>query len=249
MAKTYPGKDCGTDHQLLVAEIAPKLKIQRKPRQIPNIWHLGKSEAYKRAAKENHSELVARGEVQGLDAEEMWIRLKSSLEAAEEKLEKPTKTKREWISDDTWEAIQERKNLKSGLEDATKAEQYRAKSREVKKRCGEDNRYIEEICNEIEQHENKNEVKDMFQKIKAITQTFESRSLSLKSKEGNILTNKEEVKERWREYCEETHERLDRLSSNFHQYNFEYFSIIYQNLESIYSTIPEIYVPQILPLN
>lgn len=99
--------------------------------------------------------------------------------------------------------VQKRKIVKNEGDSESKQRRYQNKYREIRRKLRADkNKYIEEICDEIKCHRDNNQTKDMFQKIKQITRSFTTSSAPLKNKEGNLLVKKQEIKNRWREYCE-----------------------------------------------
>lgn len=100
--------------------------------------------------------------------------------------------------------VEQRKAIKTkGLHGDDDRERYKDLSREIKQRCRNDkNKYLSDICHEIEQHAHKNETRDMFKKIKQITRSFTPKFSAIRSEDGRLLTDKAQIKERWKTYCE-----------------------------------------------
>ncbi|CAH2044928.1 unnamed protein product, partial [Iphiclides podalirius] len=78
------------------------------------------------------------------------------------------------ISIETAKVIKERRELKQGgLSSSEQWERYSQLSREVQRRCRQDyNAYINNICEDLEQHSLKHETKDLInQKLKLLTRS------------------------------------------------------------------------------
>lgn len=58
------------------------------------------------------------------------------------------------------------------------------------------------IYEELENHTNKNKPKDLFRKFSPPPRNFKSRHLSIEDNTGRIFTEKIEILDRWRQYCE-----------------------------------------------
>lgn len=70
---------------------------------------------------------------------------------------------------------------------------------------------------EAEKHAKRNEPQDLFQKIKAITKSFQLQFLQVKNEEGHTLTAKSEVIQRWKQYCEKLMTPDDHREARTHQ--------------------------------
>ncbi|XP_060516932.1 uncharacterized protein LOC132696231 [Cylas formicarius] len=202
--KTYPGLDCGSDHNALVAEIC--LRLQRNKRRPPktNPWYNGKNEIFQNAVKDNLDK-ISQEKINQMNSDELWTEMKHSIELAAESV-KPDKNqpRKPWITQSTWEMISERNNLKiKGLQENEAQETYGELSKAINRRLRIDkNAYIASVCEDIEKHANQNQPRDLFQKVKMLSRTFQLQYLPIKNTTGVRLTTTPEIVERWRQYCE-----------------------------------------------
>ena len=113
----------------------------------------------------------------------------------------PKKAKKEhkkWMNKEILELMEERRKSKS---DQVK---YKMLNKEVKKKCNEaKEKWINEQCQEIEQNQHLDS-KYMHSKIKEVSGKKSCTSTNcIKSKDGTVLMDKEDVLNRWSEYIGE----------------------------------------------
>lgn len=82
--KTYPGMDCGSNHNALVAEIYLRLKVPAKRTRLTNRWHLGDSVAFRDEASSALARITEQ-RMESLNSGELWLKTKSALEEAAKK--------------------------------------------------------------------------------------------------------------------------------------------------------------------
>src|SRR6218665_815895 len=101
--------------------------------------------------------------------------------------------KEEWISMEAWKAIDERKLLKSKMDQRRigwnsqqeKTREYREKDKEVKKRCREDrNKYILEETEEAEEAAVSGDSKTLFHIVKELAGKTKVQTLPIKKSNG-----------------------------------------------------------------
>ncbi|KOB67601.1 Endonuclease-reverse transcriptase, partial [Operophtera brumata] len=84
-----------------------------------------------------------------------------------------------WITEETWEAIRKRKDLLIGKVDSGR-EQYQILSAKVQRLCRRDyNKYINSICQDIEDHAQTMHTKDLFLKVKSIIREFKPKTWAI----------------------------------------------------------------------
>ena len=83
------------------------------------------------------------------------------------------------------------------------------------------NEYLQGTCKEMEAHSNTKNTAEMFRKIKEISGTFSSRTGSLKDENGEILTGREEIQNRWTKYTEKLYLRDTSIVDDFRENDFE----------------------------
>lgn len=202
--KTYPGKDCHSDHQFLAAELRIKLSRSQPAKTFRNLWGLKHNENFKTRAKAEISKLNSHTQLYN-DSNSLWDKTKTVLMEVASETEATTKQKRKtWITEETWKKIESRKQLKTaGLHKEEDREQYNRLNQDIKRHCRNDkNKYLNDICAEIELHGHKNESKDLFNKVNQITRTFKSKSWAVRSDDGKLITDRAQARERWKNYCE-----------------------------------------------
>ena len=199
-AKTCPGADCGTDHLLLTGNFKLRPKLIRKCNGV--MAKLESSEL-----RQLGNEIRPKLRTMRLNEEDPpdvdWRKLKETIiqTAREARGSRETRvTRKPWIQDRTWKMITDRRSAKSQGDN----QRYRTLHREVKHACRRDkNRFINEICEEIEQHANDYQPKDLFAKVRQLTRQSKLKTWAIDDNQGRPLSSLKEVLNRWREYCEE----------------------------------------------
>ena len=206
MAKTLPGADCGSDHQLLIAKFTTKLKrpIRTSIERLPLMSNSQSfSEDLERSIEAEWNDLAR------CTIEELWTKFKELMGIVAGRTQPRRQMNRQvWISPETFALIEERRKLKAkGLEDRDNAVRYAQLSREIQRKARRDkNNYLNNICAEIQAHADTAETKDLFMKIKQITRKFKPRSWVIHNSEGELMTEIEEIAETWRQYCKKLYE-------------------------------------------
>ena len=146
-------------------------------------------------------------------AEEMWTKVKTAFNSTATSVLGHAKRsrKKDWISDDTYELVDERRALKAHKQDdASTAKHYNFLCREIRRRCKKDREeYINGICQEVEQAHLQKKSKKVFEGIKKIQQKRSQQSNVIKDKQGTILTNPTAVKDRWEEHFSELYNQIN----------------------------------------
>ena len=137
------------------------------------------------------------------DTEKQWTALKESMtKAAEEVLPKKKRVQKQpWMTKEILEKMEKRKIAKS-----LDPEKYNQLKKEVERECIKaKDEWWNGKCEEVEELESKHESRAMHKKIKEITgQGFRKRgSNCIKSKDGKMLFDEDEIKTRWEEYVSE----------------------------------------------
>ena len=138
------------------------------------------------------------------NVENMWSKVKKAFNTTADLVLGYTRNGRQkdWISNDTYKLVDERRKLKpTKKESAAAAKHYNFLCREIKRRCKQDREtYINGICAEVEQAHFQKKSKKVFEGVKKIQQRRTQQVNVIKDKSGNILSNPAEVKERWKEH-------------------------------------------------
>ena len=208
--KTYPGTDVNSDHNPVVANVNIKLKSCKmlkkedsnydadclkieSTREKYNVEVRNKYETLMNIGLEQH-----RRETPNEKTDVKWECLKESVKHGIKVLPKKEKRKNQnWMTDDILKLMEERKKAKGKNKD-----EYNKLHNEIKKMCTiAKEEWLSTKCQEIEKSNNRND-NQMYKDIKEMTnnKTRTDRSGCIKSKDGKLLFEKEDVKNRWKEY-------------------------------------------------
>ena len=131
------------------------------------------------------------------------------IETCEEVLGKVERNRKEWLTDDTWRKIEERRQLKvevdrarTRLQKRNAMQQYRIKGRQVKEACRRDKRaYINQVAADAEEAASKGDLNRLYQTTRIGRKPNQSKSI--RNKEGDILAKADEQLARWKEHFED----------------------------------------------
>lgn len=195
-AKTYPGADCNSDHNPVVCNVRVKLRKRKEAKRRKKLnYKILKSRPdiaseYKTRVQNRFSSLE--------DEQPVWTTFQEAISSSAEtcipqvKLDK----KKPWMTDEIIAAMRERQKIPD-----RRSAQYHAKNREIRSLC----KHAKEIwmnsqCEEVEGLRNVN-TKDMFAKIQDLSgKKNRSCSSCIRSKNGEILVDEDEIMNRWTEY-------------------------------------------------
>ena len=141
-------------------------------------------------------------------------KLKEAYSATSEKVLGHRKKQREdWVSESTWQKIEERKTTKQQLLAAAgepadavaeTVEKYRTLDKEVKKSARQDKRrFVDDLGNEAQDAADWRDTRTVYKIAKVLTGSFTNRSSVVKDEQGNVLAKEEEQMTRWAEHFQE----------------------------------------------
>ena len=220
------GADASSDHYLVVANIKLKLKRCKKPTSCSGVIYdvaKLKSPEVKREfsiqlknrfeclqiedANENNTEVSNTKSVN-----QKWEEFKTVYnETATAVLGKKKKENKEWISKESWKAIDTRSRIKSQINSAkserirkARMKDYALQDKEVKKMIRNDKRaMINTLAREAETAAKKNEMKALYSITRKLSQNKKSNICGVRGKDGKLITEEREVLARWKEHFEE----------------------------------------------
>ena len=182
-AKTRPGADCGSDHQLLIAKLRIKLKKVGKTtrpfrydlNQIPYDYTVEVRNRFKAL------DLIDRV------PDELWTEVHDIVEETEIKtipMEKKCK-KAKWLSVEALQIAVKRRKAKSKGE----KDRYTHLNAEFQRIARRDKKaFLSNQCKEIEENNRMGKTRDLFKKIRHTKGTFYSKMGSIKDRNGRDLT-------------------------------------------------------------
>ncbi|NNK27532.1 MAG: RNA-directed DNA polymerase, partial [Flavobacteriaceae bacterium] len=201
---TFPGADIESDHCLLAAKFKMKIKIPAKKKSVEKQdLNLLKIEPYKTQynveVKNRFSILEDMDEEEANDDHNEWQNLKESIiHVSQAILPKQKKRKdKEWMNQDIINLMEKRRLNKGKTE-------YNQIAREIKAKC----KVAKELwynnnCREIEELESQHKIRELHQKVKDLTnkrKNIDNNSGNIKDENGQLLFEKVEIKNRWKEY-------------------------------------------------
>ena len=163
--KTYPGADCNSDHNLLMANIVCKMRKLKKPKIIPSL---------DLTTLKNDTDIQKRYEVEVNNrfqqltnndntAEEDWNLIEEVFQSTAKQLlpPKPRDKKHKWMTNTILELMRKRRSIKN-----KNSKEYKTLNLRIHSECRKaKEKWIEEQCNELEDLEKKN-IQLMYNKIK-----------------------------------------------------------------------------------
>ena len=196
-SKAYPGADCNSDHNPVICNLKLKLKAIKKSKLTPKLDHSVLLD--NQTIREQYA-ISVRNRFDALQNEgkSNWEAFKeATTSTANEVVPKHKKiARRKWMTNEILDQMSSRQQISN-----RNSEEYRQCTREIKRKCREAKEiWLNEQCDEIESNL-KSEPSLIHKKIKEMT-GFKGCSSTgcLKSKEGEIITEKEQILERWTEY-------------------------------------------------
>ena len=105
--------------------------------------------------------------------------------------------KPKWLSDETLQIAQKRKDTKGKGE----KERYTHLDADFERIARRDKKaFLSYQCKEIEENNRLGKTRDLFKKIRDTKGTFHAKMGSIKDRNGMDLTEAEDIKKRWQEY-------------------------------------------------
>ena len=204
-ARTFPGADCSSDHVPVVVDIRVQLKRPKKSQFVPkiNVKALRQDdnlkEQYNISVRNKYEALREETEEDSIESD--WQNLRKAIEESNrEVLPKTTRVaKRPWMTDAILRQMDERRECKGRNQ-----QQYNSLNRTIHRECkNAKERWLEERCSEIEDLERRDQ-QIMYSKVKELLGRKNcKKNIAIKTADGKIAMDVEEVKSRWSEYIAE----------------------------------------------
>ena len=138
-----------------------------------------------------------------LEVEDLWDKIKDSFQETSQEVlgfKKP-KPQKPWLTTEVLELCDERREVKQQkLTDKIKNSHYNFLNREIKrksKKCKDS--WLKNLCKEVEECHQASKTRQVYQTIKTLTGKQTLRMKSIKDKDGNVLTEEERIRDRWKE--------------------------------------------------
>ncbi|CAI2732551.1 unnamed protein product [Schistosoma spindalis] len=211
--RTKRGADIASDHHLLVAKM--KLKLKRHWTTGRTISQKFNTALLRDTDKLNKFKITLSNKFQafhdllngeGTTMESNWKEIKEAITSTcHEVLGQKKHHHKEWITVDTLDKIQERRNRKAAINTSrTRAEKVKAQAeytevnKQVKRSIRTDKRkYVEDLALTAEKAAREGNMRQLYETTKKLSGNHRKPERPVKSKEGKIITNIEEQRNRW----------------------------------------------------
>ena len=216
-ARTYPGADANTDHNLVVAKVQIKLKKicigKRKP-----CWNREKTKGPEgqlfREAVE-HILTEETDEDRADTVEEKWERLKNAIQtSAMQNIGKESrrKGKKPWVTQEMLDKMDERRKWKNVDTDYAKKE-YRRLNNELRRVTDSArDEWWKQECKELEELAQRGRHDLVYEHVRRLCQQKKGavKQKGVLSETGELLTEQDDIKKRWVEYIEQLYAKEDK---------------------------------------
>ncbi|XP_052080744.1 uncharacterized protein LOC127718727 [Mytilus californianus] len=214
------GADVGSDHHLVTANIKLKLMRASEPCRVQRfdtgkLRHMKTNHDFKLELK-NRFQLLEQRKSNNMEesetVDEQWLEVKDLFKKTSEKILGFKRQKhKEWIKPETWNLIDNRKELKKKIcnthSDRLKDRlmgQYSNCNKEVKKATRKDKKeFIEGMALEAEKAASEQRMGDLYQITKKLCGHKRNTNMPVKDKQGNLITSEREQESRWNEHFKE----------------------------------------------
>ena len=209
--KRYPGADADTDHTLVGMKVVVKLK-KMKRKKLQKRWNVDKLKTYGNNLSKEIENRIESMSVVGNNVEERWENLKDAMiQSAGDIIgyQKRKMPKKPWITQDMLEKMDERRRWKNvnTPEGRFNYNKMNNELRRVTDKARED--WWDSECKELEEAEKKGRSDLVYAKVKQLTwkNTCTSKNCSIKGQQGQLLTELDDIRQRWKEYVEQLYDK------------------------------------------
>jgi hypothetical protein len=209
---TKRGTDIDSDHHLVVASFQIKIIANKKKHDVMrkrlDVKKLENSQLKQEYKMELRNRFEALNHSDDEDVEEIWSKIKGIyVETGENILGFREIQKKDWMSEETWTKIQERKNIKMTLNSSKtrskklKLQEYRVANTEVKKNIGRDKRkWVSEQANKAEEAVREGDIRDLYNITRKLSKRKYQGMQPIKNKHGALLTNEKMARVLYRDF-------------------------------------------------
>lgn len=207
--------DIGSDHHLVIAEF--KLHLCRAMLPSKKIGKrfdtkkLKDPETQKAFIEELQSNFGST-QLENADVNMHWNKIRDTYVSASNKILGVMQTDRkEWMSNETWEKVESRRQAKGKLNNArtrnekkTASDNWSRIDKEVKKLCKRDQtKWADDLASEAEVAARTGNLRALYESTRRLSGTKNKNEVPVKNKQGKLLSNEREQMERWFEHFSE----------------------------------------------
>jgi hypothetical protein len=215
-ALSFPGADIDSDHNLVGMKTQIRLKRIRRTQRVRRInvkVSQDMMKAYREAVEQKCHEVVN----QPMSVNEKWSELKSYvLEAAKETLgnAKRAEPVKPWVTQEMVTKMAERRKWKSQNTTHAKSTYRRLNSELCRETQMARVKWWSDQCEDLERYEKRGRSDLLYERVKRITSKKTGRAACkvIQDSKGNLLSEPDAVKGRWRNYIEYLYDREGKPS-------------------------------------
>jgi len=214
-AKSLPGADCNSDHNMVKIRMAVKMKrvrIARKQRK----WDLLNLKKNVKEYRDYIEQRIKRND--GEDIEKRWGDIKTVVNEAAKKVvgyKKNVSAKKPWVTQEMLDKMEKRRRYKN-VNTENGRQMYRRLNNELRRET-ERAREIwwERECTEVEELDKRGRSDIVYAKIKKLSGNRKQlRGIQkIKDVNGVMLTEPEQIKSRWKDYVEVLYDKNGKPTS------------------------------------
>ena len=203
--RTFQSADISSDHSLVLCNI--KLRLKKLYNKPLHGCKVDVNRLRDEKTRQSYSSTLARN-IRTIEPTEDLEKHASEIgkaikNAAEATIPARRTARKHWISEETLKLADEKRKLR--LVKNISAEQallHKEMCRKVKKSAGQDKEnWIQNQCEEADKGLQIGNTKQAYSLIKTLKNVFVPRISVIRNAEGTILQSKDEIKQRWTQYC------------------------------------------------
>ena len=203
--RTFQSADISSDHSLVLCNI--QLRLKKLSSRSHQGWKVDVSRLRDETIKRSYSCVLERnmGNVKPTDdLEEHTSAISKAIKnAAESTIPARKASRKPWISEETLKLADEKRKLR--LDKTVSAEHarlYKDFCKKVKKSARQDKEnWIQNQCEEVDRGLQVGNTRQAYSLIKVLKNKFAPRLNVIRNAEGKMLQSKDEIKQRWTQYC------------------------------------------------
>ncbi|CAF1081345.1 unnamed protein product [Adineta ricciae] len=203
--RTFQSADISSDHSLVLCNV--RLRLKKLKSEAQQCRRVDVSRLTDEKTRQSYNATLAK-HMESIDPtddlEEHSARISEAIRSAVDSTV-PVKraTKKPWISEETLKLADEKRRLKQMKNVSDRyAQAYRDSCTRVKKAARQDKEHwIHEQCEQAEKGLKIGNTREAYSLIKTLRKKFTPRLNVLRSQDGTLLQSKDEIKQRWTQYC------------------------------------------------
>ena len=213
-SRSYPGADADSDHNLVAMNVAVRFKTLHKSRRQKR-WDTDKLVSQQSKFREEVDKQVVPGNLNGVESR--WSNLKGVVMKTAMKVigYKQKKTARKpWITHEMIEKMEERRRWKN-VPSTDGKQAYRRLNNELRRETDKaKEKWWKEECENLEEMAKRGRTDLVYAKVKKLTVRDEKcrKNAAIKDQNGKLLTEPDEIRNRWKEYMEELYNKAEKPS-------------------------------------